>query len=211
MPEIDKEAIKSHNKSAIEGGTGRLFQHQIELNQWAVEPIGDLFTAEGKRIPNCELRFLVDSFNNAYLQLKSGHHRLASRELMIGAKDFTGDDGRSTRINTITGAINTTKGLEGLGLSSALMQCTDSMVLTSLDAMQIPADQDAIYVVTDRAKAQSKQHSRTGWTSNMMENLGFQNDEQSVRDLVHLLELPVEEEEIEHTYYKVYEGVQENG
>ncbi len=38
MPEIDKEAIKSQNKSVIEGGTGRLFQHQVTLNQWAIEP-----------------------------------------------------------------------------------------------------------------------------------------------------------------------------
>ena len=197
---MEKDQAKEINNENIAEAFKALFEIDIEKNKKYSIPIRELYL-NSQRVTDAQLSFESISFDQSKgsvaVKIEAGSHQLALRDFMIGQM---GEGERA--LTTITGGIVSHKMLEGSGLATALMQQTDNLVNISLDLFEVPENQEALYVVTDRAKGLT--NDRQGWTSYQMQKLGFHSDPEQVKEIRDALGLPIEDDEIEKTFFKVY-------
>lgn len=198
--DMEKTQAKELNKEAVSTALHELLHSDLEVNKQYRVPLAEL-QLKGHRVTDAELRFQVSGFDisrgNAIIEIASGKHQIALRDFMIGQM---GEEDRA--ITTITGGITSHQALEGSGIATALMEATNDIVPKILDLLEVPAEQEAIYVVTDRAKGTAT--DRTGWTSHQMQKLGFIHNVEQAEQLSDVLQLNLSDEELEKTFFKVY-------
>ncbi|OGD79854.1 hypothetical protein A2368_04725 [Candidatus Collierbacteria bacterium RIFOXYB1_FULL_49_13] len=196
----EKALATEANKSVIVSSVRRILEVGTKPKIWSGEKI------KGAIVPNdvgdtYAAYYHDEDLGVSILAVKDRRGKdLCSRSMMVASSKLDGEE-----VVKITGDISTKPAVEGWGMGSALMSCTNEQVSRIARDMRVADGTKFLYMVTDNARGAGSDKKRLGWTSSMMQRLGFTNDyEVVVRAAVGSGEA-LSEEEARRTWVRVYQ------
>jgi GNAT superfamily N-acetyltransferase len=175
VSQSERRAIQAHNLNVIMGGIARytfqsgereVFLPQLNINGFSTD--------------NATLRVRHDPSYHTFAEIKLNDERLCHRTFKISRDSV--EDWAQTPIDfwRCDGSmLNTAPGYEGNGFGSALFRATETLMQPWIATLSNPPSRvlavhfDGSYGAEEDANC--RDGYRTGWTGNLLRQLGYQN------------------------------------